>query len=320
MKVAIWTPSSPAPFLFPKRFKRSLNNLRVFANTIIYGKSSTYNLNYVRNFQFDIVDEFHSYILDESIDLIILSTGGWTSISLLKHINWDFIKNNPKPIIGYSDTTSLLLSIYAKTDVTTYHGPMLISEWGNISGINDYTLNYFKKALNNKNIYIKNSKEWSEETLWWDKEDYREKRTNPNKEWFFLKNGICKGKLVGGNLTTLLPLLGTEFMPKLKNTIFFIEDQELSADKFISMLYTLKLHNVFDEISGLIVGKIANKKNASNGFSDFTEALNIVISEYDFPVIMGVDLGHTDPMITLPIGALAELNSQKKVFRINLEE
>lgn len=313
-KIGIWTPSSSAPFLFPNRFKRALGALENFGFFVETGNSCNYNQQYQPGFQQKLVDEFHDFIIRADIDAIVFSTGGWSSIALLPYINWELIKNNPKPIIGYSDATSFLLACYKMTGLVTFHGPMVISEWGEYESPWAYTINNFLKVVNlNESLVLTPPEYWTQENLWWDKEDNRKRKVNGKSKWTFYREGYCKGTLIGGNLTTLSLLLNTTYFPDCKNSILFIETEGYSPDKFLAFMMQLKISGYLDVISGLIVGKHSNPLKTSSGNIDFNNILNIVLDK-EIPVLIDVDMGHTEPMITLPIGGEAIINSATNEF------
>lgn len=314
---AIWSPSSPAPFLFPIRFKRALANLKKNDISIIIGQSCKTDIEYTMDFQKKLAEEFHSFLLTPEVDGVIFATGGWTTISLLDYIDWNLVKKYPKIIVGYSDATPFLLACYKKTGITTFHGPMVVSEWGEFGGIWEYTKKNFFMALSKKKYKVNKPSTWTDETLWWDKEDNRKRKPVGDSEWRFLKRGKAKGKLLGGNLTTLLYIVGNEYMPDLRGSLFFIEEQDCSPDEFFSQLYSLKLLGVFNKINGLIVGRIGNKKKAANGYNDFDKMIELILSDIDIPVLVDVDIGHTEPMITIPIGKIGEINSFSNEFIIH---
>ncbi len=318
-EIVVWAPSSPAPFLFPKRFKRAINALadRGYRNIRI-GESCKKNLTYDIGFSKYLAEEFHSYLTNEDTKAIFFAVGGWTTSALFPFIDWELVRANKKVLVGYSDATSLLLACYAKAGMMGFHGPMVISEWGEYGGPWQYTVERLEEQLFSENLYIdlKPPYYWTEEKLWWDKEDLRKRSNSGRGEWRFFKKGKAEGVLIGGNLNTISFLLGTEYMPSLEGAILFFETEGYSPDKLLAYLMQLKFHGVFDDISGLIIGRHSNPVLASSGESSFEKILHNVFDEYNFPILVDVDLGHTEPMITLPIGGQALIESDHNLFRI----
>jgi len=108
------------------------------------------------------VADLHQAFLDKKVKAVFTVIGGFNCNQLLKYINWNIIKNNPKIFIGYSDTTALQNAIFAKTGLITYSGPAW-STFGQKLHF-DYTMDYFKKCLlTNDSIDIKPSEKWTDD-------------------------------------------------------------------------------------------------------------------------------------------------------------
>src|SRR3989344_704500 len=172
------------------------------------------------------VEDIHEAFADKKVNAILTATGGFNSNQLLKYLNYKLIKKNPKIICGYSDITALQNAIYKKTGLVTYAGPDFL-DFGMQQGF-EYTLEYFRKCLMSKEPFeVLPSLQWSDDR-WW--EDQQNRKFIENKGPIVVNSGISKGisegTIIGGNLSTLNLLQGTEFMPKLKKTILFIEDDE----------------------------------------------------------------------------------------------
>lgn len=321
-KVLIWAPASPGPYLYPRRFHRAIDALIQQGFEVEISDSCKSNQDFEVDFAERLVGEFHSYLKRKDIDAIWYATGGWTTIALLPLIDWDLVRLHPKHIIGYSDATSLLLACYAKTDLVTFHGPMVIPEFGEQGGPWEYTVSNLWSVINRKDDFQTciPPDTWTEEILWWDKEDHRRRKPTQKGEWRYFQNGYAEGIIVGGNLATLSLLLGTDYFPQNKDMILFIETQDFSPDQFLAYLSQLKISGVFDRTSGLIVGRHANSNATSNGIQSFDRMLTIALTDLDIPVLIDVDLGHTEPMLTIPIGAKVVLDSQEIGFTISLKK
>ena len=91
-------------------------------------------------------------------------------------------------------------------------------------------------------------------------------------------------------------------MPPLDGAILFLEDEETTPDRYLAYLESFRQHDVFDKINGLIMGRLSRPRKMRNLFFDFDEPLRLVLRDSAFPVALDVDLGHTEPMLTLPVG------------------
>ena len=170
------------------------------------------------------IEDLHEAFCDKSIDAVFAVIGGFNCNQLLDYINWKIIKNNPKIFIGYSDTTALQNAIFAKTGLVTYSGPAW-STFGQKLHF-DYTMEYFQKCLmQNKPFFLESSKNWSDDA-WYKDQDKRILINNDG--WKIINEGKARGIILGANLCTFNLLQGTKYMPDLKNSILFLEDDGTS--------------------------------------------------------------------------------------------
>ncbi|MCM2279055.1 MAG: hypothetical protein NDJ89_13350 [Oligoflexia bacterium] len=133
----------------------------------------------------------------------------------------------------------------------------------------------------------------------------------PNEGWRVYRKGKAKGPIIGGNVGTLLLLAGTPYWPKMKGRILFVEDDEAESSRTIDRMFTQLRHmGVFDQIAGLVVGRFVS----SVGFKA-DDSLEMILDDalrgYRFPVITGVDFGHSDPLITFPLGVMCQVDTKK---------
>ena len=259
------------------------------------------------------IEDLHDAFRDENVKLIITVIGGFNSNQLLKYIDYDLIKNNPKIICGYSDITALANAIYAKSGLITYSGPHFFN-FGDEKSF-DYTLEYFKKCFFQTEPYeIIPSSKWSDDRWANDQEN----RTFVNNKGFLVINdGNVSGTIVGANLCTLNLLQGTDFMPRLQDTILFIEDDyESLSHTFDRDLQSLIHQPGFDKVKGIVIGRFQNKSNMTDDL-----LIKIIKTKQELnnlPVIANADFGHTTPMITFPIGGIVEIKANKNKININI--
>lgn len=239
--------------------------------------------------------ELHEFFKDKSVNAILAMRGGWGCARILDGLNYNLIKENPKIIMGYSDITSLLIAITNKTGLVTYHGPVGYSSWKEFS-----TKQVFNTLVNGLTHTM----------------------TNPNgyKEGLkTLTSGSASGELVGGNLTVLVSMVGTDYEPNWTNKILFIEETGEEPYRIDRMLWQLKQANVFDEINGVVIGAFTkcNPEEPEKSFS-LDEVLDQHFKEARFPVYKGATIGHIVPKFTMPIGLNASMDADK--FSITLLE
>ena len=254
------------------------------------------------------ISDLHEAFADKNVKCILTVIGGYNSNQLLKYIDYDLIKNNPKIFCGYSDITALSNAIYSKTGLVTYSGPHY-STFGMKKGI-DYTLEYFKRCLFLKDEYkVESSKLWSDDLWFLD----QEKRVfNENSGYKSFGNGRVEGRIIGGNLCTLNLLQGTEFMPNITDTILFIEDDEItSPETFDRDLQSLIHQPNFEKVRGIVFGRFQTKSNIKENL--FEKIISTKAELKNMSIIYNADFGHTTPHITFPIGGDAVISVDENI-------
>jgi len=255
---------------------------------------------------------------DKEVKAIICTVGGISSNELISKIDYNLIKKNPKIFCGFSDISILHYAFLTKTGLVTFYGPALMGEFGECPNPQDYTLEHFYKAVTNKIGKIKSSEMWVEEFVEWN--DQKEPRNKvPNKGFVWLKPGKVKGKIIGGCLYSILQLMGTEYNVDYNNKILFIETAEGEdykkgepLDLVSSKIMDLRNAGVFDKIKGLVVGRPFGYTSKER--EKFKDIIKKHIENYDFPVLINFDIGHTSPMITIPLNIEVEMDSIENRF------
>lgn len=250
----------------------------------------------------DRIEDLHEAFLDKNVKAIFTVIGGYNSNQLLKYIDYEIIRNNPKIFCGYSDITALSCAIYHKTGLINYSGPVY-STFGMEKGL-DYTIEYMKKALmENFEFEVKQSETWSDD-LWYINQ--KDRNFISNEDFNYINEGEADGKIIGGNLCTLNLLQGTEFMPSLENVILFIEDADLTfAEIFDRDLQSLIHQKDFDKVKGIVFGRFQVKSNISE--ETFRKIITSKKELRNIPIIFNINFGHTTPHITFPIGGFAKI-------------
>jgi muramoyltetrapeptide carboxypeptidase len=304
---------------FPNRTDRAVKELEKMGVKVQFGKNSLRSDGYNPGTPQQRAEDINNFFADKKIKAIMCTTGGYTSNSVLPYLDYKNIVENPKVFCGYSDITALLLAIYTKTGLITFHGPTLLSSFGDFGGICNFTRKWFIKAIfSNKPLgVLESSKQSSDENLWWDKDDNRAPKMQKATPVFAVNNGFAAGKLIGGNLDTISILGGTEYLPDFSDAILFLEDIGKSTSYIERQLNYLEQLGIFDKIKGIIYGKTPQFDNESS-----ERNLKTILEEfgrkYNFPIVINVDCGHTRPMLTFPIGLKVVLDANSK--KITLPE
>ncbi len=263
------------------------------------------------------VQDLEDAFKDKNVKAILTVIGGFNSNQILNYINYDIIKQNPKILCGYSDITAVLDAIYTKTGLVTYYGPHF-SSFGEKRGF-EYTLEYFKKMFfEEKNIRVRSSELWSSDS-WYINQDNR--HFIENSGILTINKGKAEGEIVGGNLSTLALLKGTEYMPSLKDKILFLEyvgeDGKagiLTIDRLLQGFIHLP---DFKYVKALVLGRAIPELEM-----DESKWIKIIKSKKELeniPVIANCDFGHTTPMFTFPIGGVANIEVDEKNVKLSLK-
>ena len=236
-------------------------------------------------------EDLNNMFADPNIDAIFCARGGYGSNRVLPLLNYDMIKENPKIFIGYSDTTAYLTSITQKTEIITFHGPMLVSYK---HGFIDYNFDQMMKTLTRtENIVISPPEE-----------------IDPH----ILKKGTAKGPLWGGNLSLVMNRLGTDGQINTTGCILFLEDLDEYLYSFERMLVHLQTAGVFNNINGLIIGELIDMKDQEISFGKSTDDIVMEIcGALDIPIVTNFPCGHGKYQATLPISLPVELEVDKTV-------
>jgi muramoyltetrapeptide carboxypeptidase LdcA involved in peptidoglycan recycling len=259
------------------------------------------------------IEDLYDAFCNPKVKAVFAVIGGFNCNQLLKYIDWELVKNNPKILCGYSDITALSNAIFAKTGLIGYSGPAYAT-FGEKLGF-DYTLDYFKKCLLSEEPFeIVPSKEWSDDK-WYLDQDKRNFLKNEGP--LIINEGEAEGTLLGANLCTLNLLQGTEYFPNLKNSVLFIEDDyESNAVTFDRNLQSLLHLPEFEKVRGIVFGRFQKASEITN------ETLIKIIKtkkELDkIPVIANVDFGHTQSMMTFPIGGEARIMAKEGKTKIEI--
>lgn len=259
------------------------------------------------------VSDLHNAFSDKSVKAVFAVIGGLNCNQLLRYLNWNLIKKNPKIFVGYSDTTALQNAIYAKTGLVTYSGPAY-SSFGQKLYF-DYTLEYFKKCIfDNKIFDILPSKTWSDDR-WYS--DQKNRKLIKNKGWLNINTGKAEGRILGANICTFNLLQGTEYFPDISNSILFLEDDaESMLGNFNRDLQSLIHLPNFSTVKGIVIGRFQNASKVKT--KHLIKAIKSKAELNHIPVLANVDFGHTSPMITFPIGGKAQLviSNKKSTLKI----
>lgn len=317
-KIGIYSPSSPITYSSPNRFNRAKQFLSEKGFEMVEGKL-TGKHDYYRSGSIKArVEELNELLRNPEVKCIMSTIGGTNSNSMLPYLDYAAFKQNPKIVIGYSDATAILFALYAKTGIPTFYGPALVPSFGEYPPFRELTYQYFEDVILGKKSYpfeLSFPPFWTDEPINWETKSDNDKEQRSNK-WITINPGVAKGRLIAGNLNTMLGFWGSPYMPSIQEgDILMIEDTLKDASIIEKSFSLLKVNGVFDQISGLILGKHELFDDRGTGRKPY-EILLEVLGQPTFPILADFDCCHTHPMLTLPIGIDVELNATDKKLTI----
>jgi len=244
-------------------------------------------------------EELNDAFRDDAVDAVFCVSGGYGCLRILPYLDYEMIRAHPKILLGYSDITTLHIALNQKSDLITFHGPMIAPEIG--TEFTDYTEKWLLRAL-------QESAPLGE-------------LTNPNDGPLLkvINEGEARGKLIGGNLSLIVHGLGTPYEIDTKGKILLIEDTDetpLRVDRYLTHLW---LANKLQDAAGIVIGEFTNYQLTSNEPSlTLWDALRDRIEESGKPALYGLCFGHGKHHLTLPIGVESRLDATHR--RIWIEE
>ncbi len=243
--------------------------------------------------------EVNGFFADSEIDAILCLRGGYGSPRILDRLDYDLIRQNTKPFIGYSDITALLNAIYERSGVVTFHGPMA-KEFGIGKGLTQYTERYFWSAFDPKSSLF---------------QDWGGVGPRGRGHRITLVGGSAEGVLVGGNLSVLVSTIGTPYEVSGDGQLLFLEDVSEKAFRIDRMLNQLRLSGKLAKFRGILLGAFTNCGQDLNAAGKTLEDLFLeYFGELGVPVLSGFPAGHVSDQAVLPIGGQIRLDAdQKKV-------
>ena len=327
--VAIVSPSRGGPSLFPAIYENGIIVLKEWGLKIKEMPSARMDDSRLYGNPILRANDINNAFADKEIKAIFCTIGGDDSVRILKYLNKEIIKNNPKVLIGYSDTTTL--HTFCNTlGVVTFYGPSIMAGFSQMENLpssfkrHTYEMLFisnWKYVYQHYDKYCEGYPDWSDP-----KNVGKVNKLKKTNDWNFAQGeGIFKGNLFGGCIEVLEFMKGTDFWPNKdfwKGKLLFFETSEdvPSVNQIKHFLRNYGIQGVFDKINGIIFGRV-------RGYSDKQKKelsemiLKIVNEEFgknELPIVTDVDFGHTDPQIVLPLGINASIDFYKR--KISLEE
>jgi muramoyltetrapeptide carboxypeptidase LdcA involved in peptidoglycan recycling len=262
---------------------------------------------------------------------IVSTIGGDDAVRVVPHLDRALIRAHPKPFLGFSDTTAVLLAFHA-AGVVSYHGPSLMTDLAETGGIRPEVRASVLSALFSEAPYIiVPSAQWSEARAdWGDPVARAQPRTFvPNAGWTWLQGwggptapARVAGRLLGGCAEVLEMCKGTGVWPSVdawNGAVLLLETSELVPSPLWVgyWLQNYGAQGILQRLTGLLLGRPYSYTAAQH--ADLHTTVRTVLAEWgraDLPVLADVDLGHTSPQLVLPIGARVVIDCHRECIEV----
>lgn len=279
--------------------------------------------------------EFNDWYAKEDVDVLISCGGGELMCEILPHVDFEKIrKGEPKWFMGYSDNTNLTFLLVTLCDTAAIYGPCAAA-----FGMNPWheSLKDAMEILKGSNQSVHNYEKWEKEGL-----KTEEKPLEPYNvtEPFALctwtpEAGLSKenkqniqieGRLLGGCLDSLATLCGTKFDQvkqfnetyKEDGVVWFLEACDLNVMGIRRALWQLDEAGWFQNTKGFLIGRPLCYGEEFFGLDQYKAVIDI-LSKYNVPIIMDLDIGHLPPMMSLVCGSKAKAIVEDNSIKIDME-
>lgn len=319
-RVAIVSPSWGGPGEFPKRYMAGKMELEErFGVEVVAMPNALKPAGWLAENPGARADDINQAFADKTVKAIISSIGGDDAIRIVPYLDRKTIRANPKPFMGYSDTTVIHLFLY-QLGVHSFYGPALMAGFAEGGGMLPFTEHYVRRAWfddSNCGPIPTCDTEWiSEAPDFNDPYSLPRTRLKPTHRMPLSGKLPINGHLLGGCMEVLEFCRGTSLWPtrdQWRNAALFLEiadaEKFVPVERLIWFLRSLATEGVLQDLNAMIFAKPGMVTNIP-GFQRYDKAIQQVLKEYgreDLVVLTRMEFGHSDPMFVIPYGVNAEV-------------
>lgn len=297
--IGVVSPASPSENAY--EIPRAVEYLENMGYRVVLGSNVNRTKGFTAASEKDRAADINEMFSRRDVDAVFVTQGGYGSAQLMKHIDFEVIRKNPKIFTGFSDITSLHLMINKLAGLVTFHSPGMARF--NSEELTDYTKECFFNALTKC-------------------EPLGEIELPDKKNYLYtLSGGVAEGELIGGNLTLVCGSLGTPYEIDCKNKILFLEEVDTEPWMCDHQLSHLRNAGKLDDAAGFVIGdcKGCEPYEHNPGFLCDTSILDVFdyyLKPLNKPAIYGLPIGHTEDMATLPVGVRVSVDADSKKFTV----
>jgi muramoyltetrapeptide carboxypeptidase len=239
------------------------------------------------------LDDLNAALRSDDIDAVWCIRGGYGTMRILPGIDFDALRRDPRPVMGYSDITGLHAGVNRCAGLVSYHSPVARER------ITQFTRDSFTRAMRG------------------------EDPCGVACDARIVRGGVAHGRLAGGNLALMAALTGTPYLPDLTDAILVLEDVNEALYRVDRMLTQLRLAGALRGVAGIAFGHCTNC-DADESSDDTRESrtLDVVLREHadvlGVPCLVDIPLGHVDEHWTIPLGAVATLDADARTLTVHV--
>lgn len=290
--IGLVAPASPPDE--PEKIDRVIDRITTQGFKVKAGKYLHKRDGYLAGSDKERAEDFNTMFADPEVKGVFALRGGYGSCRILPLLDYAVIRANPKSFIGYSDNTALHQAILLKAGLVTFHGPNAMEAF--LPENEAVCQRMLMEPLDPAGI-----------TLFSDAE--------PNGRALKTRmSGQARGRLIGGNMTCLLRLIGTPYAPDFRDTLLFLEDIGEKAYRVDGMFAHLRLAGALSQIRGLILGHFSHPDMEEQ--KRIEACLEREAKRIGVPCVSSAPIGHFPEQIIMPHGAQAILDAAVKVLKL----
>lgn len=218
-------------------------------------------------------------LMDDEVQVLLCVRGGYGTLRTLQYLDSGLFRSFPKIMIGFSDVTALLNHAFSAGNLITFHGPMLTG----LKDLSEESFSHFLRLMTKGEPF---------------------KLAPRNRE--IINKGCAQGRLIGGNLTTLVHTLGTPFEPSWDGRILFLEDAGERLYRIDRLFTQLRHAGRLSRVSGIVLGQFTDGAEEA----EVWEFAHKNLRDLEIPIVGGFPFGHGKDNMTMPVGGLFSLDHE----------
>ncbi len=311
--IRVIAPASSMDALDESAVNRGIRNMESLGLRVQVSPQTRHKSGHASGTPIERATTFMEAFEDPSVAGIMAVWGGYNSNDLLDLLDYESIRTHPKVFVGYSDITALNTALLEQARLVSFNGPAFVTfthtflmDWE----VRDFTETLMRKGR--KEIHP--SPTYIDEPYYY-KHPKKPIQVTQNPGWHVFRAGRAHGPLLGGHLGTLLALAGTSYWPSFKGKLLFIEEDEEGgpAGNVARELRQLRQTGVLEVVEGVLIGRLPSVTGVN--MEALLEMMEDVFEGYSYPIVAGMDFGHTNPIATMPLGVKAEIDTDSSSLR-----